>query len=167
LEYLVDTQAGEIQELRDQLEDLRDWTDSGTNSTAVASLLEILTDASTTVRQKLRASNVILSYKVEPRIGAFVKAFLESVCGDTSILTDYRVEAAEQLRKCEGAPRILSAIERPNPAPVRGDPATEKAEREALHEWRRKHLEEQLQLDRARMAEEQLAGRAPRTSGHG
>jgi hypothetical protein len=137
----------QLDQLRDQLDNLRDWSGGG-NGTAVESLLEILTAVDTTVRQRLRASNAILSYKTEPRVGAFVKGFLEDVCGNASILVDYRVEAAEQLRRCEGAPRIMSAIERPDPSPPPPvDPAKEAEERRLEHERKRQHIEKQAAID--------------------
>jgi hypothetical protein len=84
-----------------------------------------------------------------------VKGFLEDVVGDASILTDYRVEAAEQLRKLEGVPRIMSAIERPDLSPtVPVDREAERKEREAAAARKRKHLEEQALKDRAQLERE-------------
>jgi hypothetical protein len=151
---LSESRSEQIQALRDEVESLRDWSNGG-NGAAVENLLRILTDPNTTARQQLRASNVLLSYKTDARVGAFVKGFLEAVVGDASILTDYRVEAAEQLRKLEGVPRIMSAIERPDPAPApEVDPAAEEAARRATYEKRKRHLEEQSIKDQAALKEE-------------
>jgi hypothetical protein len=95
LEFVAESRLERVEALEDQLQSLRDWSNGG-NGAAVENLLKILTDPGTTARQKLRATNVLLSYKTEPRVAAFVKGFLEDVVGDASILTDYRVEAAEQ-----------------------------------------------------------------------
>jgi hypothetical protein len=153
LEYLVDTQAGEIQELRDQVESLREWANGNNHGTAIGSLLEILSSAETTVRQKLRASNAILSYKTEPRITAFVRAFLEDLCA-SDVPADYKIEGAEQLRRASGHTMLRPSIEKIGAVSVPRDKEAEEAARRIVAEKRRRHLEEQSIKDQERLREE-------------
>jgi hypothetical protein len=154
LEFLASSREAQLQELRSQMEDLRDWSGGG-NGTALASLLRIVSDNGATIPQRLRASSVVLAYKVEPRVSTFVQSFLESVCENDSVLADHRIFAGELLRKCEGTPRIMSPIERPDPSPT--VPVDREAEKAALaeeHERRRKHIEEQAIKDKADLEEQ-------------
>jgi hypothetical protein len=99
---------------------------------AVSSLVEIVGDPSATLRQKLRASATVLGYRVQDAgVIEFVKRFLERLCANARISADYRVEAAEQLRRCQD-PKIMPQIQRPDLSPPRDvDPAKEQAERDA------------------------------------
>jgi hypothetical protein len=100
-------------------------------------LARILIDDATSVRQKIRASNAILSYKVDPEVAAFTRCYLESVCENSAVPADHRIWAGEILRKCEGAPRIMASIERIDSAPA--PPVDPAAEREQLRlEFERK-----------------------------
>jgi hypothetical protein len=155
LEYLVDTQAGEIQELRDQLDDLRVWTNGDRNGVAVPSLVAIVSDPSATLRQKLKAAGAILGYKVQdPSVSAFTRRLLESICASADVPTDYKIQAAETLRRAEGDTQLRPSIERvAPPAPVI-DPVKEAEERKATHERRRAHLERQAALDQAELVKE-------------
>jgi hypothetical protein len=144
LEYLVDTQAGEIQELRNEVESLRDWA-SGSNGVAVSNLVQIVGDATASTRQRLKAAAVVLGYRVQdPAVREFTKAVLETLSGSADNI-DYRIEASELLRRCQD-PRIAPAVERPTVAVVYDTPQ-EIAERAAR---RRAHIE----LQGAKNAEE-------------
>jgi hypothetical protein len=155
LEFVAESRSEQIQELRGEIENLRDWS-GGSNGTALASLLRIVSDNGATIPQRLRASGVVLAYKVEPRVSTFVQSFLESVCENDSVLADHRIFAGELLRKIEGAPRIMASIERIDPAPVADiDPAAEREQLRLEHERKVAHLERQLILDRERMEREQ------------
>jgi hypothetical protein len=136
LEFLASSREEQIAELRSEVENLRDWSGGG-NGTALASLLRIVSDNGATIPQRLRASGVVLAYKVEPRVSTFVQSFLESVCENDGVLADHRIFAGELLRKIEGAPRIMASIERIDPAPV-ADIDPEKAEAERHAEFLRK-----------------------------
>jgi hypothetical protein len=139
LEFVAGSRLEQIDQLRDQLDDLRDWA-SGTNGVALGSLVRIVGDSSATVRQRLRAAGAVLAYKVDPDVSAFTKRFLESVCENVDVLVDYRIEAGELLRKIEGAPRIMASIERIDPAPVPDvDPEKEREEREAEFLRKKEH----------------------------
>jgi hypothetical protein len=149
LEFLVDTQAGEIQDLRDRVESLRDLA-SGTNGIAVGSLVRILSDPATSPRQQLRAASVVLGYRAQdPAVTELAKRCLETLCarGDS---IDYRIEASELLRRVQD-PKVMPQIERPSIAPRHVDTEEEIAERS---ERRRKHLEEQSRLDQERLRQE-------------
>jgi hypothetical protein len=149
LEYLVDTQAGEIQELRDEVETLRSWA-SGGNGVAVSNLVQIVGDSSASPRQRLRAASVILGYRVQdPAVREFTKAFLETLSGSADNL-DYRIEASELLRRAEDV-KLSPAIERPDYTPARTDTPAEIAER---HARQLKHIEEQAQRNAEEMAQE-------------
>jgi hypothetical protein len=150
LECLLSSQAGEIQDLRDEVRDLRDWS-SGGGSNAVTHLVNVLTDREATTRQKIKAASIILGYRADPDVAAFTRRYLEDVCGNIDIAVDYRLQASELLRRCE-APRIMSAIERPDLTPVRYDTAEEIAERSAQH---REHIERQAEINARELAEEQ------------
>ena len=116
LEYLVDTQTQHIQGLQSEIEQLRSWGNgSDVNETGVAipSLIRIITDGASTTRQRLKAAETILSYKVsDASVVEFTKKFLQSVCTGADVAIDYRVEAAGLLRRCE-SPRVVSETVRP------------------------------------------------------
>jgi hypothetical protein len=151
---VAESRSEQIQDLRDEVESLRDWA-NGTNGIALGSLVRIVGDSSATVRQRLRAAGAVLAYKVDPDVSEFTKRFLESVCEDLDVLVDYRIEAGELLRKCEGAPRIMSAIERPDPSPAAPiDREAERKEREATSLRRRQHCERQAAIDAAELKKE-------------
>jgi hypothetical protein len=114
LEYLVDLQAERIEGLQGEVECLRDWS-SGSNAygVAVSNLAQIVSDSSASTRQRLRAAAALIAYQVQD-VGVleFVKRFLESLCANAEIATDYRIEAGALLRRYE-APRVVSEIVRP------------------------------------------------------
>ena len=118
LEYLTDTQARQIEGLQGEVESLRDWSSGGVNGVAVSNLAQIVGNSAASTRQRLRAAAVILGYKVQDAdVTAFTKRFLESLCANADIPTDYRIEAGELLRRSED-PAIRPSIERP---PARTD----------------------------------------------
>jgi hypothetical protein len=118
LEYLVDSQAVQIEDLQGQVEDLRDWSSGGANGVAVSNLAQIVSNSSASTRQRLRAAAVVLAYKVQDAaVTEFSKRFLESLCANVDIPTDYRIEAGELLRRSEAA-MLRPPIER---LPVRTD----------------------------------------------
>jgi hypothetical protein len=153
LECVAGSQAEQIEALEGEVQSLRDFA-SGTNGVAVEHLTKIISDSTTTVRQKLRAAAVVLGYKVDSNIAEFVKAFLERLCMSPDTPTDYKIEAGEILRRAEGSPRIAPAIERSSPPARDIDPEKEKAEREATSLRRRQHLERQAALDAAELKAE-------------
>jgi hypothetical protein len=113
LGYLVDSQAGQIEDLQGQVEDLRDWSSGGANGIAVSNLAQIVSDSAASTRQRLRAAAVVLAYKVQDTaVTEFAKRFLESLCASADIPTDYRIEAGELLRRSEDV-MIRPPIERP------------------------------------------------------
>jgi len=128
LEYLVDLQAGRIEGLQGEMENLRDWSSGGANGVAVSNLAQIMSDSAASTRQRLRAAAVVLGYKVQDTaVTEFAKRFLESLCANANIPTDYRIEAGELLRRSEDA-MIRPPIER---LPARTDD-TVKVEYEPL-----------------------------------
>jgi hypothetical protein len=113
LGYLVDSQAGQIEDLQGQVEDLRDWSSGNANGVAVSNLAQIVSDSTASLRQRLRAAAVVLGYKVQDTaVTEFSKRFLESLCANADIPTDYRIEAGELLRRSEDV-MIRPPIERP------------------------------------------------------
>jgi hypothetical protein len=115
LEYLSDTRAQQVEELQGELERLRDWSTSGDANganVALTSLVRIVADSAASTRQRIRASAAVLGYKTEGDTAEFAKKYLTSVCGDTGIAFDYRIEAGELLRKHE-APRVVSETIKP------------------------------------------------------
>jgi hypothetical protein len=152
LEFLADTRAEQIQELRDEIENFRNWANGG-NGVALASLVSIVGDPKATLRQKLRASATVLGYRVDDdRIGAFVRGFLESVCESADVLIDYKIEAAELLRKAAGDVLLRPSIEKlTTPAPP-VDRELERRELEAESARKRRHIEEQSRLDQEELA---------------
>ena len=120
LAHVNDLQTRQIGELQTELERLRDWSSGNANGVALSNLLQIVSDGAASVRQKLKAAAAILGFKVEdPGIIEFTKRFLESLCANPDIATDYRVESAALLRQHE-SPRI-----KPDSAPptYREEPA--------------------------------------------
>ena len=113
LEYLVDLQEGRIVGLQGEVECLRDWSSGGdANGVAVSNLVRIVGDSSASTRQRLRAAAVVLGYKVQDAgVIEFTKRFLESLCANAEIPTDYRIEAGEILRRSEDV-MIRPPIER-------------------------------------------------------
>jgi hypothetical protein len=158
LDYVAGARAERIQELRSEVEDLRDWSGSG-NGTAVVNLVRILTDTTASMRQRLRACALIIGYRSDPDTTAFARGFLEKVVTNPDTPIDYKLEAAEQLRKAEGDAMLRPTIERVTPPAPPIDPVKAKAEREALHERRRAHIERQAQLDAEQLARERLSGK--------
>jgi hypothetical protein len=117
LEYLVDSQTQQIEGLQGEVERLRDWSngsDADGAGVAIPSLIRIITDSASTMRQKLKGAETILSYQVEDAsVVEFTKKFLQSVCTSADVATDHRVEAAGLLRRCE-APRVTPDSVRPS-----------------------------------------------------
>jgi hypothetical protein len=102
LEYLAGSQAVQIEDLQGQVEDLRDWSSGGANGVAVSNLAQIVSNSAASTRQRLRAAAVVLGYKVQDAaVTEFAKRFLESLCANADIPTDYRIEAGELLRRSE------------------------------------------------------------------
>jgi hypothetical protein len=91
-----------------------------------------------------------LSYSVS----AFTRRYLESVCADADVATDYKIQAAETLRRAEGDAQLRPSIERLAPPSPPRDREAEEAERRATYERRRKHIEEQSRLDQEELARE-------------
>jgi hypothetical protein len=149
LEYLVDSKAQQIEELQGEVERLRDWSngnDADGANVAVASLIRVVSDTAATMRQRLNAASAILGYKLsDDDVADFTKRFLQAVCTSTDIATDYRVTAAELLRKCE-APRIMPPVERP---PPRIDPNAEKPEPLAQLVARRRERQDRMEREEA------------------
>ena len=80
LEFLADSQAQQLAELRDQIEYLRDWSSGNANGVAVSNLAQIVSSSTATTRQRLRAAGAILGYKVQDAgVTEFTRRFLESV----------------------------------------------------------------------------------------
>jgi hypothetical protein len=112
LECLAGSQAQQIEGLQDEIESLRDWSSGSANGVAVSNLAQIVSDSSASTRQRLRAAAVVLGYRVQDAaVIAFTKGFLESLCANADIATDYRIEAGELLRRTEDA-MIRPPIER-------------------------------------------------------
>jgi hypothetical protein len=109
LEYLVDSQTQQIGELQGEVERLRDWSasdDANGGGVAIPSLVKIVADSASTMRQRLKAASTILAYRVQDSsVVDFTKRFLQSVCTSTVVATDHKLEASELLRKYE-APRV-------------------------------------------------------------
>jgi hypothetical protein len=130
---------------------------------AITSLIEIVNDRSATVRQRLKAASVLLGYRVGPDVSERTKRFLESVCGRSDVSLDYKIQAAETLRRIEGDPQLRPSIEKIVPPSPPRDREAEEAERQAESARKRAHIEAQLIEDQARMAEERERYRsAPR-----
>ena len=147
LEYLVDSQTQRIGELRGEVERLRDWSNGGDANgadIALSSLVRIVSDSTASPRQRIKAAGAVLGYRVRDD-GAveFVKRFLQSVCVDTDIAIDYRIEAGELLRRHE-APRIASESVRPS---YSDDGGTEANRIEAWRTYQRWQLKKEIVLE--------------------
>jgi hypothetical protein len=116
LEYLANSQTRQIERLRDENESLRDWSlgsNDGANI-ALSNLVQIVSNTASTTRQQIKAAATILAYQApDAGVTGFAKRFLESLCANADIATDYRIEASELLRRHE-APRITPENVRPN-----------------------------------------------------
>lgn len=116
LEYLADTRAQQVSELQGEVERLRDWSngsDVDGIGVAIPALIRIISDSSSTMRQRIKAASTILNYQVQDsEVTTFVRGFLESVCTNTDVATDHKLEALEQLRRHE-APRVAPETVRP------------------------------------------------------
>ena len=96
LEHTVNLQNERIGELEEKIEYLRDWSSGDDNETGVAipSLIKIITDRASTVRQRLKAAETILNYRVsDSGVVEFTKKFLQSTCMDAEVAADHRCEA--------------------------------------------------------------------------
>jgi Fe2+ or Zn2+ uptake regulation protein len=152
LELLVDTQAGEIQELQDQVDTL--LAGSGSNGVAIEHLTRIVADTGATVRQRLRACSILLNYRSDPDTTAFARSFLEKVVSDPATPVDYKLEGLEQLRKAMGDPQLKPSIVKLAPPSPPSDPVKEAEERRIEFERKKQHCERQAQLDQEHMAQE-------------
>jgi hypothetical protein len=143
LEYLAGSQAVQIEDLQGEVESLRDWSSGGANGVAVSNLAQIVGDSAASTRQRLRAAAAILSYRVQSAgVTEFVKGFLESLCANVDIATDYRIEAGELLRRHE-APRVVSESIRPT---YRENEGSETSRIEAWRNYEIKQREYQIIL---------------------
>jgi hypothetical protein len=163
LGHVADLQTEQIEELRGEVESLRDLA-SGTNGVAVSNLVRIVADSNASPRQRLKAAGVVLGYRVQdPGISEFVKRYLETMCESADNI-DYRIEAGELLRRAQGDTMLRPAIEKLTPVALPVDPVKEDEERRIEFERKKRHLEEQLIKDRARMAEERQRFASERSS---
>ena len=117
LKYLAHAQTRQIADLQGEVERLRDWSSgsdaNGAANVALSSLVRIVGDSAVSPRQRLRAAAAVLAYEVlDAGVLDFVKRFLESLCADPEIATDYRIEAGALLRRYE-APRVAPEVVRP------------------------------------------------------
>jgi hypothetical protein len=149
LEHLANTRAQRIEQLQDQIDNLRDWANGG-GSNAV-DLIKILTDDSASTRQKIKAASIILGYRADPDVAAFTRRYLEDVCGNVSIAVDYRLQASELLRKVEGNAQLRPTIEKLTPPAPPVDPVKEEEQRRIEFERKKAHIERQAQLDAEEM----------------
>jgi hypothetical protein len=137
-----------VEELQDEPDTLRASGNNG--GVAVSSLVAIVNDRGASMRQRIRASTALLNYKVDHAVGERTKRFLESVCERDDVGLDYRIQAAETLRRAQGDPRIAPAVERPTTVrPVDTKAEEEERRLEALR--KREHLARQSQLDAEEM----------------
>jgi hypothetical protein len=114
-----------------------------TNGIAIEHLTRIIASSDATLRQKLRACALLLSYRSDNDTNAFARAFLEKAVSDPDTPIDYKLEGLEQLRKAMGDPQLKPSVVKLTPPSVPRDPEAERREREIMHAKRRKHLEEQ------------------------
>jgi hypothetical protein len=163
LEHLANSRAQRIEQLQDQIDNLRDWANGG-SSNAVTHLVNVLTDPEATTRQKIKAASIILGYRADPDVAAFTMRYLEDVCGNVSIAVDYRLQASELLRRVEGNAQLRPAIEKLTPPAPPRDEEAERRELEAESARKREHLARQSAIDAEEMKRdwERLAARAPR-----
>jgi hypothetical protein len=153
LEFLLDTQVEQTEQLQDQIESFHDRSE-GNDGVAISNLVRIISDNSATPRQRLKAAAVILGYKVQNAdVTEFAKRYLETLCA-SDVSVDYKIQAAETLRRAEGDAQLRPSIERLTPPSPPRDREAEEAERRATSERRRKHLEEQSRLDQEQLRQE-------------
>jgi hypothetical protein len=151
--------------LQSQVEDLRDRSEAN-NGIAISNLIQIIADRSATLRQKVKACALLLSYKSDHDTNAFARAFLEKAVSDPDTPIDYKLEGLEQLRRAQGDPQLRPTIEKLTPPSPPRDEEAEEAERRIEFEKKKRHCEMQAAEDQQRMAEEreQMAARAQRTN---
>jgi hypothetical protein len=146
MQYLVESQTLQIEGLQGEVERLLDWSngsDANGANVALSTLVRIVGDSASSVRQRLKAAGAVLGYRVHDDSAAeFTKRFLQSVCVDASIATDYRIEAGELLRKHE-APRVISETVRPS---YRDGAGAETERREAWRSYKIKQRELEIIL---------------------
>jgi hypothetical protein len=124
------------------------------NSVAVEHLTQIVRDTSATVRQRLKACSLLLSYRSDAETNAFARRFLEKVVARSDTPVDYKLDALEQLRRAMGDPQLKPSIVKLTPPAPPRDREAEEEERRIVSERRRKHLEEQSRLDQERLRQE-------------
>jgi hypothetical protein len=162
LEYVAGSRAQRIEELQNQVESLRDLSGGRNGGGAIGNLIAIVSDASASPRQRLKAAGVLVGYRVQdPAVHEFAKAFLEHLSASAENF-DYRIEASEILRRCEDI-KLSPAVARPDYTPPRTDTAEEIAER---HERHLAHIERQAEINARELAEEQqrFASQRPRST---
>jgi hypothetical protein len=93
-------------------------------------------------------------------MSAFTRRFLESICASADVPTDYKIQAAETLRRAEGDAQLRPSVERVAPPTPPFDREAERAALEAQYERRRAHIERQAAIDAARIKEELAQARA-------
>jgi hypothetical protein len=122
-----------------------------TAGTTVATLAQLMADQTVTMRRRLQAAELLLSYRTLEDVATAAKVFLSSLASDPEQSVDIRLGALAALRKVEGDPRIAPSVQRPDLTPVRFDTQEQIA---ARHERRKKHIELQARLNAEAMEAE-------------
>jgi hypothetical protein len=119
---------------------------------AVAALMSIMANSTVTMRRRLQAAENLLAYRTPTDVSEAARLFLSSVFSDVEMNIDFRLAAAQALRKSE-EPRIVAGTERPSP-PVHIDTEAEEEERRLEHERKLKHINELAAKNTAELARE-------------
>jgi hypothetical protein len=161
----IEAQLVKIDDLQAELGRLVAWIADGSpasNGSAIQALVEIMRDASVTLRRRLRAAENILSHKAPEAIVELCKAFLTSVFLDPDTDIDVKLEATALMRKLEG-PKVMPGIERIVPPRDEDQITPEEWRRRAaeLMERRREHIDRVAAENAAELERQRLAGLIP------
>ena len=128
-----------------------------------------MADKSATLRQRLKACSLLLSYRSDADTNAFARRFLERVVARSDTPVDYKLQALEELRRAMGDPQLKPSIVKLTPPTPLRDPEVQRQRREAAAARKRAHLARQSALDAEMLREdlERAAMSARRSNGQG
>jgi hypothetical protein len=167
LEYLANSRAQQIDELQGEVKRLLNWSnsadangDANSANIALSSLIRIVGDSAASTRQRIRAAAAVLNYKAQADVSEFVRKYLQSLCENTDIAVDYRIEAGELLRRHE-APRVTPESIRPD---YRDDAPTEPIEPLASVVARQRERADRMEREMALQLEREMGLRSDETT---
>jgi hypothetical protein len=110
-QHVLDQQVERIEKLEFENQQLLDEIADANGNVAVSSLVRIVGDDSIAIPRRLKAAAIVIGYRSDDGVTAFVKRFLQSLCSNADMHVDHRIEAGELLRRYE-SPKVTMGFER-------------------------------------------------------